>query len=99
MGSPSTYYKQLLQNFVCYLAVEEDDFILARQLLDENSVEKLENYITGKKDQFSKELFYYDAGMVSQLILDNADKVGCDAFNAAAGGVAEFEYFIGLKCA
>ena len=96
MGSPSIYYKRALQDFACCLACEENSFKLSRELYAEDSVEKLENYILEKKSQLDEKLFFYNAGLASQRIFDDAEKEGCDACNTSVGGIIEFEYFIGL---
>lgn len=96
MGSPSIYYKRAIQDFAYCLASEEDDFKLAKELYIENSVERLEKYISEKKISFDEKLFFYNAGLASQHIIYEADKEGCDAVNAACGGIVEFEDFIGL---
>lgn len=96
MGSPSVYYKRALQDFACCLAYEEDNYKLAKELYVEDSVEKLESYILETKNKLDEKLFFYNAGLASQRILDDAEKEGCDPLNASIGGIAEFEYFIGL---
>ena len=96
MGSPSIYYKRALQDFACCLAYEEDNSKLAKELYAEDSVEKLESYILEKKNQLDEKLFFYNAGLASQRVFDNAYEEGCDACNASFGGIIDFEYFIGL---
>lgn len=97
MGNPSIYYKRALQDFACCLAYEEDNCKLAKELYAEGSEKRLENYILEKKNQFNERLFFYNAGFVSQRVLDDAEKEGCDACNASGSGIIEFEYFIGLR--
>lgn len=97
MGSPSVYYKRALQDFACCLAYEEDNYKLAKELYVEDSVEKLESYILETKNKLDEKLFFYNAGLASQRVFDDAYKEGCDACNAFFGGATEFEYFIGLN--
>lgn len=97
MGNPSIYYKRALQDFACCLAHEDDDCKLAKELYIEDSIDILESYILEKKNQFDEKLFFYNAGHASQHIFDEADEEGCDAVNAACGGINEFEYFVGLN--
>lgn len=96
MGNPSIYYKRALQDFAYCLACEEDNYKLAKELYTEDSVEKLESYILEKKNELDENLFFYNAGLASQRIFDDAYEEGCDASNACGGGIIVFEYFIGL---
>ena len=95
MGCPSIYYKQALQYFARSLGYAKDSE-LGEELFKEQSEEILEKFILREKEQTEEKFFYYDAGMASRLVLYDAEREGCDAFNAAIGGLIEFEHFIGL---
>lgn len=97
MGNPSMYYKRAIQDFAYCLAYEENNYKLAKELYEEDSEDELKKYILYQKNKMDEKLFFYNAGLTSQHVLDDADEEGCDAANAACGGITEFEYFIGLK--
>lgn len=96
MGCPEIYYKSALQCFAHALIRLEDDK-LAKELLNEMSDEKLEQFILDKKKIYNEKQFYYDAGRTTEFVLNEADQDGCDAFNACIGGLYQFECFIGLE--
>ena len=96
MGNPDRYYKMALQAFAHSL-VCMDNLKMARELFEEKSEEKLEKFILQKKEQIEEKTFYYNAGMACQYVLEEANREGCDAFNASIGGLNEFEYFIGIQ--
>ena len=97
MGCPDIYYKRALQNFAHCLAAEDNNWLLARQLSEEDCNVILENFILEKKDEMDEKLFFYDAGRACQVVLNEAEEEGCDAVNASCGGIVEFEYFIGIR--
>ena len=97
MGNPSLYYKRAIQDFAYFLAYEENNYKLAKELYEEGSEDELEKYILDKKNNMGEKIFFYNAGLTSQHVLNEANEEGCDASNAACGGINEFEYFIGLK--
>ena len=96
MGCPSIYYKRALQCFAHALVYMEDSK-LAKELSEEQSEDKLEKFILEKKKACNEKQFYYDAGRTSEYVLNEADKDGCDAFNACIGGLNMFDSFIGLE--
>ena len=96
MGCPSIYYKRALQCFAHALVYMEDSK-LAKELLEEQSEERLESFILDKKKICNKRQFYYDAGRTAEYVLNKADEYGCDAFNACIGGLNMFDSFIGLE--
>lgn len=96
MGNPRIYYKRALQCFAHCLTYMEDKK-LAKELCEEESEEKLEQFILQKKEQIDEKEFFYNAGRTCQGVLDEAADEGCDPFNACCGGLVEFEYFIGLR--
>ena len=97
MGCPTIYYKEALQSFAYYLNCHTD-MKLAKQLNEENNIEKLERHIMEKKNSVSTEQFFYNAGMASMYTLNDADENGgCDGFNACIGGLNMFDNFIGLE--
>lgn len=95
MGCPSIYYKRALQCFAYDLAYRNRK--LAEELLEENSEEKLENFILKNKELYSENKFYYEAGRTCQLVLNEANNEGCDAYNACIGGLNMFEELIGMS--
>lgn len=97
MGCPDIYYKRALQNFAHCLAAEDNNWLLANQLHEEECNAILESFILEKKDEMDEKLFFYDAGRACQCTFDEAYEEGCDAMNASAGGVIEFEYLIGIR--
>ena len=96
MGSPHVYYKKALQCFACYLTYMED-FKLAKTLYQEESEEKLEEFILKKKETVSEKEFYYQAGRSCQDVLYSAEEEGTDQYNASFDGLLGFEDFIGLE--
>ena len=96
MGCPDIYYKRALQCFA-HALVHMEDNKLAKELLNEKSEEKLEEFILDKKKTYDEKQYYYNAGRATEFVLNEADGEGCDAFNACIGGLYQFEYFIGLK--
>lgn len=97
MGNPSIYYQRALQNFAHCLAAEDNNFLLARKMYEEESYSILESFILQKKDEMDEKLFFYDAGRTCQVVMQEAYEEGCDAMNASCGGLTEFEYFIGIR--
>lgn len=95
MGCPDIYYKRALQRLSHCLAAEENDWKLASELNEEQSEEKLEQYILSRKKSMDEKLFFYDSGRAAQCVISEAEYEGCDAFNASCGGINAFEYFIG----
>ena len=96
MGCQTRYYRRALQCFAHSLICTEDSK-LAKELSEEKSEDRLEKFILEKKKTFNENQFYYDAGRTSEYVLNEADKEGCDAFNACIGGLNMFDVFIGLK--
>lgn len=96
MGVPEWHYKRALQNLAHGLAYNESPK-KARQLNEETSEEVLKQFIFGKKEEISEKEFYYMAGRATQFTIDEADEMGIDAFNAAAGGICMFEELIGME--
>ena len=96
MGVPELHYIRALQNFAHALAYDES-VKKARQLNEEISEEVLTNFIFEKKKELSEKEFYYLAGRATQCIIDEADEMGIDSLNAAAGGIGMFEELIGIE--
>ena len=90
MGSPSEWYKLSLQYFAHGLSGKISNF----QTLSE---EELEAYITEKGSQVNEKIFYYKAGNAATKMCLDAYETGSDALTAAAGGLLQFEDFIGLE--
>ena len=96
MGCPHIYYIRALQMLAHALAYDIN-VKLARELSDEQDIEKLEKYISARRAEISDKEFYYTAGRATQYVFEEADQEGCDALNASCGGITEFEDFIGLE--
>lgn len=97
MGNPNIYYKDMLQQFAYNLTCMKD-MKLAMSFWEENSIEKLEEYIERQKYFISDPFFYYKAGMACQAIVDEIYKNGGnDDLNACIGGFYSFEDFIGIR--
>lgn len=97
MGNPSIYYKRALQNFAHCLAAEDNKWILAKKLHEEESNAVLESFILEKKGEMDEKQFFYNAGRACQCTFDEACEEGGDAMNASCGGIIQFEYLIGLR--
>lgn len=95
MGNPRRHYKQALR-YLAYSLVYMEDKSLAYQLFEETSTEKLERFILDKKAQIPEKKFFFNAGGAEERVINDADEEGIDSFNAACGGLDEFEHFIGL---
>lgn len=96
MGCPHIYYKQALQYFAHCLVFMENEK-LAKEMSEEKSEEKLENFILEKKMRMEEKEFFYNAGRTSQCVLEEAEREGCDPLNAAIGGINMFEDFLGIR--
>lgn len=94
LGCPERYYKEALQSFAHALYFESDKK-KAKQLLHEESVEKLENEIVSCKEYVNEKDFIFDAGMACGILYETSNRDdGCDGFNACLGGLNDFEEFI-----
>lgn len=98
MGYPGRYYKEALQNFAHKLYFDSDKK-KAKEMLNEASVEKLENEIKVKRGDMQTKDFLFDAGMVAGILFKTANRDdGNDGFNACLGGLYQFEGFIKTLC-
>ena len=97
MGVPEWHYIRALQAFAHALAFKVKDYKLARELVEERDGMRLEEYILHMKEELSSITFYYLAGRATQFTIDEADEMGIDDFNAAAGGIWLFEKLIGIE--
>lgn len=94
MGCPGRYYKEALWNFTHKLYFDSDKK-KAKEMLNEESVEKLEQEIREQRNNVDAIDFIFDAGIVAGIVLECADRDdGCDGFNACLGGISEFEEFV-----
>lgn len=96
MGCPHIYYIRALQMLAHALAYNTS-VKLAKELSEEQDIEKLKKYILTRKTELPVQNFYYAAGGTAQCTIAEAYEDGCDALNASAGGINLFEDFIGLE--
>ena len=96
MGCPHIYYIRALQMLAHALAYNTS-VKLAKELSEEQDIEKLKEYILASKTELPVQNFYYAAGGAAQCTIAEAYEDGCDALNASAGGINLFEDFIGLE--
>ena len=83
---------------VWFCHIDKSAYIcLEKQLNEETSEEVLTNFIFEKKKELSEKEFYYLAGRATQCTIDEADEMGIDSLNAAAGGIDMFEELIGIE--
>ena len=95
MGCPHIYYIRALQMFAHALAYNKSPK-LARELSEEQDIEKLREYILSRKAELPVQNFYYAAGGAAQCTINEAYEEGCDPLNASIGGINMFEDFIEL---
>lgn len=86
MGCPDIYYERFVR--------EADRLITYSQNTDKvTPLKEIEQRILGYKHNSD---FYFNCGIAAAHILDNVqEEEGGDAFNAALGGLSEFESLIG----
>ena len=96
MGCPHIYYIRALQMLAHALAYDTS-VKLARELSEEQDIEKLKEYILSRKAELPIQNFYYAAGGAAQCTITEAYEEGCDPLNASVGGIDMFENFIGLE--
>lgn len=96
MGCPHIYYIRALQMLAHALAYNTSTK-LARELSEEQDIEKLKEYILSRKAELPTQNFYYAAGGAAQCTINEAYEEGCDPLNASIGGINMFEDFIGLE--
>jgi hypothetical protein len=96
MGCPHIYYIRALQMLAHALAYNTS-VKLAKELSEEQDIEKLKEYILARKIELPVQNFYYAAGGAAQCTINEAYEEGCDALNASLGGINLFEDFIGLE--
>ncbi len=96
MGCPHIYYIRALQMLAHALAYDTS-VKLAKELSEEQDIEKLKEYILSRKAELPVQNFYYAAGGAAQATIEEAYQEGCDPLNASIGGIHMFEDFIGLE--
>ena len=96
MGCPHVYYIRALQMLAHALAYNTS-VKLAKELSEEQDIEKLKEYILARKTELPVQNFYYAAGGAAQCTINEAYEEGCDPLNASICGIAEFEDFISLE--
>ena len=96
MGCPHVYYIRALQMLAHALAYNENPK-LAKELSEEQDIEKLKEYILLRKTELPVQNFYYAVGGAAQCTINEAYEEGCDPLNASIAGINLFENFIGLE--
>lgn len=97
MGCPDIYYRKVLQCFAHCLNYTKDKK-KAALLSQEESCEVLEKEIMQWKNELHTKDFYYQAGLTTEHVLNDADtNDGCDGLNACLGGLNMLEEFIGIE--
>lgn len=96
MGNPRDYYRIALQE-MCYYLIFDNELKLAKQWREELDIDKMEKFVLEKKEILSDKEFYYAAGLASRSMIAISHEHGTDGVNAAIGGFAEFEDFIGIR--
>lgn len=96
MGCPDIYYKEALMAFVNRIQIVLNrDREQEEPLRVKNNVRDLENKANEFRTVVSERRFYFEAGVASEQLLESvAMNNGCDALNAALGGISAFEDFI-----
>lgn len=85
MGCPDIYYERFVR--------EADRLITYSWNTDKvTPLKEMEQKILGYKHNSD---FYFNCGIAAAHVLDNVQEEGGDAFNAALGGLSEFESLIG----
>lgn len=96
MGCPDYYFEESLRNFA-YIRNMMTDKAKADYLYNDAAIEEVKDELKKQKDALKKEEepeYYFDAGVAYQLTMDEAEKDGIDAVNAALGGIYQFAVFI-----
>lgn len=85
MGCPDYYFEESLRNFA-YIRNMMTDKAKADYLYNDAAIEEVKDELKKQKDALKKEEepeYYFDAGVAYQLTMDEAEKDGIDAVNAA----------------
>lgn len=94
MGCPEIYYKKALKLCARNLNIFKNKQ-KAEKLYNEENTNVLEEEINKQREEMSTEEFYFEAGEVSGMVLQESNtEDGCDGFNACLGGLDMFEEFI-----
>ncbi len=97
MGCPEKYYKKSLQKFAFTMNHYEDK-LKATRLLNNDDIDLLEKEILTKKNEMTEREFYFEAGRIYELVLNEADENdGCDGLNACISGLGSFMSFVGVE--
>lgn len=94
MGNTASFYKRMLQTLAYNLSYEESEK-LAKQIYEEQDIETLENFVTEQRDNIENNMFFFNAGRASEVVICEVEENDGD-FNACAGGLADFMKFLGL---
>ena len=86
MGCPDIYYKRALQYF-CRAMHFDKEGRKADRFLEIEDIETLEKEVNDIKSTFDEKEAIFTAGRTYQAVSNEANEEGCDAFNAAAGGL------------
>lgn len=99
MGIPEWHYRVALQ-CLAYSLTYDTNHKLAKEIEQEEDINKLEEYIKNKRQECSPYEFYYYAGIAIQQAIDDAsENYGTDGLNASIASLVMFEDFIELNTA
>lgn len=88
MGNPTRYYVRALQYFCRAMHFNKEHSRSDRffEIEDSDILEKeIDKFVAGDRDES-----IFTAGRTYEVVLQEAEEEGCDAMNAAAGGLYEF---------
>lgn len=89
MGCPDVYYKRALQYFCRAMHFDKEGF-RADRFLEIKDIKELEKEVNNIKAIADEKEAIFTAGRIYQAVSSEANEEGCDAYNAAAGGLWQF---------
>lgn len=93
MGCPGVYYEEAIRMFAYSLYMKSDKKY-AEYLYENAELETAEQEIAKQKENLHEAdlpEYYFRAGETFGMVLENAEKDGCDGVNAALGGLYMFK--------
>ena len=89
MGNVSYWYKKTLQSFADAITYGEYEKI-TNSVLEEESEERLENFILEYRQNININEFYFNARIVTNQIVAETRTIDNDSFNAAMFALCNF---------